>query len=63
MSAQFKCKRSGRVLVFLQEHDILTMRKEPGYEEITQSDASLRAEPNTVAKVSAKQRGRPKKGQ
>ena len=32
--AKFKCKQSGNVFEFLQEHDIKTMRKHPEYIEI-----------------------------
>lgn len=57
----FRCKRSGKTVAFKQEHDILAMRREPGYEEVTQCNDSIRAIPENIVATPAK-RGRPRKG-
>lgn len=55
---KFICKRSGNTVTFSQEHDVLSMRKENGYTEVSQSEQVI--EP--VPPVTEKKRGRPKKG-
>ena len=56
---KFICKRSGNTVTFSQEHDVLSMRKEIGYTEISQSEQVCN-EP--VPQETEKKRGRPKKG-
>ena len=36
MKIKFKCKQSGNVFEFSNEHDIKTMRTHPGYVEIVE---------------------------
>lgn len=34
--AKFKCKQSGNIFEFLNDHDIKTMRTHTGYEEVAE---------------------------
>ena len=62
-TVKFMCKRSGNIVAFHTEYDILSMKREPGYEIVTQCDDTLRAEePKIVAHEPAK-RGRKRKAQ
>ena len=54
----FKCKRSGNTVTFSQEHDILSMRKDLAYTEVSLPEQP-RNEP--VPQMAEKKRGRPKK--
>lgn len=53
---KFKCKQSGNVFEFFNEHDIKTMRSHPEYEEIIEQQIEVsKDEPEP------KRLGRPKK--
>ena len=52
MKVKFKCKQSGNVFEFSNEHDIKTMRTHPEYEEVIEESLE-----NTDKKTV----GRPKK--
>lgn len=54
MKVKFKCKQSGNVFEFGNEHDIKTMRTHPEYVEIVEE---------VVEQVEKKPMGRPKKQQ
>lgn len=54
MKVKFKCKQSGNVFEFSNEHDIKTMRTHPGYVEIVEE---------VVEQADKKPMGRPKKQQ
>lgn len=50
---KFRCKQSGNVFEFVNEHDIKTMRSHPEYEEVKEQVEELEIEKKPV--------GRPKK--
>ena len=54
MKVKFKCKQSGNIFEFFNEHDIKTMRTHPEYEEIKKE---------VVEQADKKVVGRPKKNQ
>lgn len=54
MKIKFKCKQSGNVFEFNNEHDIKTMRTHPEYVEIVEE---------VVEQIEKKPIGRPKKQQ
>lgn len=53
--AKFKCKQSGNVFEFLNEHDIKTMRTHSSYEEVKEDMQEVKEEPQK------RTLGRPKK--
>lgn len=50
--AKFKDKTTGTVIEFLEEHDIVTMRSHPEYDEV---------EVDNIKEEAPKKAGRPKK--
>ena len=55
MTVKFKCKQSGTIVQFTNDHDIKTMRTHPDYEEVLQEVQESEDTP-TIRKP-----GRPKK--
>ena len=51
---KFRCKQSGNVFEFFNDHDIKTMRSHPEYEEVKE-------QVEEVEKIEKKPVGRPKK--
>ncbi len=63
MIVSFRCKRSGNVVSFHNQDDILGLRKHEGYMEIkdeTNANEAVKVEETPKAQV-LKQRGRPRK--
>ena len=63
MIVSFRCKRSGNVVSFHNQDDILGLRKHEGYMEIkdeTNANEAVKIEEAPKAQV-LKQRGRPRK--
>jgi len=58
MRVEFRCKKSGNSVFFVNEVDIESMRKETEYEEVKKVTAE---EKEVVDEQPTKQRGRPKK--
>jgi hypothetical protein len=62
----FKCKASGNTVSFTREDDIVSMRKEPDYEEITkeiehEKEIRQEASKEVLGTITVKKLGRPSK--